>query len=420
MDVTDLVRLDRGGLAAPVSATIFEGRVARLHAPHDPLEYSTGPEHRDAVELQRIVDQLAGIPVTWPHPPGLLRNGAQGKIIGRVLGGRLDGDFAVAQILVTDAEALAAIEAGTLELSLGYVCRLDDRRYQRDISLDHLALVPRARCGAMCALRADAAEGEPTCNCRARDYTSPDMADTGTEVKTESQSGAPETEHADCTCNSRASGYTTGADMEDLQKKLDEALAAVAAEKARADKLEEDLAAAKADAEKAAVDHKVALDNAAADLNKAQTELAAEKEKSAKLDADLQAANARVDGDEFRARVDARVAVITDALKVLKDESFETLSKKSDREIKVAVIKHVDGIDVEADAVDAYVNGMYAGSMRRAEKAASSVVEARETIQEMRGDGANALPTDPAKREAELARQAAARRAERFVHVKKN
>lgn len=414
VEVTE--RLDRGGLASPVTATIFEGRVARIHAPHDPLEYSTGPEHRDAAELARIVDQLAGLPVTYPHPPGLLRNGAEGRIIGRVVGGRLDGEFAIAQILITDTEALADIEAGIVELSLGYVCRLDDKRFQRDISLDHLALVPRARCGALCALRTDEAS-ETTCNCRAKHYTSSSMANTG-ETKTEPQSPGVQTEHKDCTCNSRASAYTSGEDMEELQKKLDEALAAVAAEKARAEKAEADLATAKADAEKAAVDHKVALDNAAADLNKAQSELTTAQEKVSKLDADLQAANARVDSDEFTARVDARVAVFTDALKVLKDETLESLSKKSNREIKVAVIKHVDGMDVDADAVDAYVDGMYAGSLRRAEKAAESVVEAREAIQEMRSDGANVLPNDPMKNEAELARQAAARRAERFAQKK--
>ncbi len=400
------VRQDRGGLAAPVSATIFEGRVARLHAPHDPLDYATGPEYRDAAELGRIVEQLEGIPVTLSHPPGLLRHGVEGKVIGRVVGGRLDGDFAVAQILISDSEGQQAIEDGILELSLGYQCKLDEQRYQREITLDHLALVPAARCGTLCSLRADAQAGT-SCKCRAISYDSESAMPLGSpETKTE-------TVAEPCTCTSRANSHNE-ATMEELQKKLDEALASLAAETARASKLDADLATATAAAAQTAVEHKVALDNATADLNKVQTDLDAAKAEVVSTKTALDAANTRVDGDDFRARVDARVALLAEATKILNADC----SKMSDREIKVAVIKHVDTIEVEDSAVDAYVSGMYAGSVRRHDKAAASVAETREALTEMRSDAAALTPSDPVKTEAELVRAAAARRNERFA--KKN
>ena len=66
-------------------------------------------------------------------------------------------------LIVKDAEAIAAIEAGTRELSAGYTCRLDfadgvtpeGNAYdavQRDIRINHLAIVPKGRAGAECRI----------------------------------------------------------------------------------------------------------------------------------------------------------------------------------------------------------------------------------------------------------------------------
>lgn len=169
------VRLDLRGALNEVRPRLFDGVVARTHPPGDALEYTSGPEHRDLEELQHLVDQLAGLPVVAAaepdskhplgHPDNLIIAGAEYYEIGRVISGKVDGDKAVASIYIHDAGALQEIEDGTRELSLGYRCSLDSARYQREITLDHLSVVPRARCGAECSLRVDALPVEPKCGC---------------------------------------------------------------------------------------------------------------------------------------------------------------------------------------------------------------------------------------------------------------
>jgi uncharacterized protein len=66
-------------------------------------------------------------------------------------------------LIVKDAEAIAAIEAGTRELSAGYTCALDFTEgvtpqgeaydaIQRNIRINHLAIVPRGRAGSECRI----------------------------------------------------------------------------------------------------------------------------------------------------------------------------------------------------------------------------------------------------------------------------
>lgn len=66
-------------------------------------------------------------------------------------------------LIVKDAEAIAAIEGGTRELSAGYTCTLefsdgvtpDGEAYdaiQRNIRINHLAIVPRGRAGSECRI----------------------------------------------------------------------------------------------------------------------------------------------------------------------------------------------------------------------------------------------------------------------------
>lgn len=66
-------------------------------------------------------------------------------------------------LIVKDAEAIAAIQGGTRELSAGYTCALDftdgvtpeGEAYdavQRNIRINHLAIVPRGRAGSECRI----------------------------------------------------------------------------------------------------------------------------------------------------------------------------------------------------------------------------------------------------------------------------
>jgi hypothetical protein len=163
------IRFDRGTLQRPQrrgDAFVVEGYAARVHKPGDPLRYSWGDEYRDDAELKRIVDQLVGLPVTLPHPPGLLKTGAKGRIIGRVDSAWLDGELAGVRLTITDRTAARAIEAGTKELSLGYETQVREDGYQHGSEADHLAVVSAARCGDACSLRTDARmDCSETCAC---------------------------------------------------------------------------------------------------------------------------------------------------------------------------------------------------------------------------------------------------------------
>lgn len=432
------IRLDRGTLGAQLRPRLFEGVVARTHAPDDPLAYSTGPEYRDLPELARIVEQLPGLPVVTyeppdhdnplGHPASLLATGAEYHEIGRVISGRVDGDLAVATIYIHDEGALREITDGTKALSLGYRCRLDENKYQRGIKLDHLSVVWRARCGETCSLRTDAAEGS-TCGCVASSVptakvTSMKVADltAGLKIVLDDESreilntlggvtvsattlstgvGSNSDEHADCTCKNRANVVNNeGIDMDpaEIQKKLDEALAKVA-------ELEGEVTSLKSDAEKTELElnqAKLDLNKAAKDADAIKADALAKIEAAAAKAADAEKARSDADDEEFAKRVDARVELLSDAEKV----GLEDAKSLSDRAIKVAIVKKVDEMDIEDDRSADFVNGMYAGAMKRHTKAAESVAEVRTVIEENKDSVVTQKsPEAEAKAEAEERRK---------------
>lgn len=85
--------------------------------------------------------------------------------------GRADGDYVVCDIILKDAQAIDKVEQGTANLSAGYRARYDyepgttqdGQNYefvQRDIRINHIALVDRARAGAEARLFDHEARGE--------------------------------------------------------------------------------------------------------------------------------------------------------------------------------------------------------------------------------------------------------------------
>lgn len=111
------------------------------------------------------------IPVTNDHPACALLDssntreysvGHTGETIIR------DGSFLVANLVVNDASAIAAIESGKKEISMGYRCDLipengtwEGQPYdfrQENIRYNHLAIVKRGRAGADVALNLDSAD----------------------------------------------------------------------------------------------------------------------------------------------------------------------------------------------------------------------------------------------------------------------
>ncbi len=348
-------------LAAPIDARIYEGKVARVHTPGDGLRYSWGEELRDVEELANIVSQLPGKPITLDHPDGLVSDGAQAKVVGEIISARVDGDYAVARLLITDVEALSAIFDGKRDLSLGYQCHLDGNRYQRGIKVDHLALVQRGRCtgsGGSCELRGDSTSG---CHC-------------GGACKRRA-SGHNDLEMAENNSDSTAA-RESDTRVDELQKQLAEALADATAQKARADQSEKDRDAALA--EKTALEVEATNARKDAESEKVRADQAAVDAQASMEKALLDAAST------VSTQVAAKVALISAAAPILANVD---LTKMSDREIKVAVIKHVDGDDISAEKPDAYVDGVYEGALKRFARADTSRADAQVAIQQMRNDG---------------------------------
>lgn len=161
----------RADLPAPrvgrSGARTVTARIARVHRPGDPLVYPWGEEFRTDGELRSIVAQLPGTTVVAPHPTpaephfGLLRAGAPANRVGRIARRawiatepKSGLPHAYADI---EFDSAANFDDDWDELSLGYTSAVDSRGYQYGTTVDHVAIVPRGRCGETCNLRADAA-----------------------------------------------------------------------------------------------------------------------------------------------------------------------------------------------------------------------------------------------------------------------
>ncbi len=163
------VRMDNGWLKT-------EGRIARVGI----QEYrdSTGEIKRELRLPEEVfdresLDSFQQLPVTNQHPPEMLNSANAKKYTVGNLGEniRKDGDFVVASILLHDADAIAAAEAGRSQLSNGYSCSLDgtqDRELtarwgkydfiQRNIRGNHCAMVDFARAGNEARMRLDSGD----------------------------------------------------------------------------------------------------------------------------------------------------------------------------------------------------------------------------------------------------------------------
>jgi hypothetical protein len=143
-------------------------------------------------------------------------------------------------------------------------------------------------------------------------------------------------------------------EIKELQAKCDSRKAKLGAAKARIDELEIELARRDG-----------LIKSLETDLATAKTPVV---EKNDAADLDLQT------------RVDAKVALITQALAT----GAAVDAKMSEDTIRRTVIKHVDGDDVPADKVPAYVEALYDGALKRANKDAKEVAKADAALASLR------------------------------------
>lgn len=111
------------------------------------------------------VRSFIGKPVTDNHPsePVTAANWRQ-HARGTIMGALRDGDYLAFDLLLTDAEAIAKVNAGKRELSNGYAAELEygrfvaadgtvcDARQSRITGGNHVAIVDAGRAGPECAI----------------------------------------------------------------------------------------------------------------------------------------------------------------------------------------------------------------------------------------------------------------------------
>ncbi len=315
-----------------------EARVARLGVQsYQDGEGGVRREYRPASEVfaADAVSSFKNTPITMGHPDEGLVTADNAKRLSVGMVGeniRVDGEWLVMPLTITDAETIRRIEGGMVELSGGYMADLDESpgqadgvmydAIQRDIRGNHVAIVDRARAGEMARLNLDAADAVAVENAQAQRNDS--MSDSTVAVRIDGIE------------------YTVQPQVERHLAKLDEKMAAVAGERDQA----------KADSEQV----QAKLDEAKAEL---------EKLKAERTDEAVQAA------------AKARVALERSAARVLGDDA--ELEGKSDREIREAVVTAVHADTDLSDKSDVYVEARYDAAVETHKAYDDAATKQRET-----------------------------------------
>lgn len=278
----------------------------------------------EAVFNQDSLATYAGKPVTIGHPGEDVtadnwKDHAVGEVADEIV---RDGQTVRVAFMVRDAAAIKAVEAGTREISMGYSTNIEKRDgvapdgtpYQAvqtgPITINHLALVDRARGGSELRIG--------------------DNADTGKDRATWGASPIP---HADMEVSQMA---------DTLQTVVlgDVAVQVSTADTAKIEAFKASQTKALSDAETA---HKVAIDAKDKELATKDAKIE-ELEKSKRSDADLDA------------KVEARASLLDAARKIAKDTKTDGVS---DADIRKAVVSAKLGDAAVKDRSDAYIEARF-------------------------------------------------------------
>ncbi len=352
-----------------------EARVARIGV----QAYQDGSggirrEYRPAAEVfsADAIASFRNVPVTMNHPTERLVTADNAKrlsvgFVGENL--RVDGEWVVMPITITDAETINQIESGTVQLSGGYLSEVQDSAgeyngevydaVQTNIRGNHVAIVQQARAGADARLNLDAADAVAI-NDQHKPEVKTDMADKSVTVRVDGieYEAAPEVERH-------------------ISKQAE-----------RIDALSADVETAKAESET----HKAKADAAAEELEALKSERTDEKiREAAKARVDLERTASRVLGDEAE------------------------LGDKTDREIQEAVVKAVHKDADLAEASDVYVQARFDAALDTHKVHADASTKQRETAAP-RADASNYKSTEDKRREAMDAMRGAHKRRDRGMY----
>jgi len=127
--------------------------------------------YRDEADVfaEDSMESFRSAPVTIGHPKNevgesvsVSAENAKELQVGALEGMPVrDEDTLGGTLVLTAKEAIDALEAGTQELSAGYLCDIEDvdgKFYQRNIRANHIAIVEKGRAGASCRISDEAIE----------------------------------------------------------------------------------------------------------------------------------------------------------------------------------------------------------------------------------------------------------------------
>lgn len=115
----------------------------------------------DVVFAPETIASFEGKPVTISHPdefvsPENWRSLTVGSVMNVRQGDGIEDDLLLADLLITDADAIKEVRSGLREVSCGYEADVDEiepgKGRQTNIVGNHVALVERGRCGPRCAI----------------------------------------------------------------------------------------------------------------------------------------------------------------------------------------------------------------------------------------------------------------------------
>jgi hypothetical protein len=124
----------------------------------DELGYIQVTRTPEEVFHPNAIASFEGKPVTNLHPDELVNPDTWGEVaVGTVQNVRRQGDLLVADLLITQADAIKDVQSGLREVSCGYEAEYEamgpGKAQQRAIVGNHVALVPKGRCGSICSIK---------------------------------------------------------------------------------------------------------------------------------------------------------------------------------------------------------------------------------------------------------------------------
>lgn len=317
-ELSEVERLDNGFLRVPASLT--RAGIFKYRLPDGTIRREL--RHPDEVFREDSVASLRQCPVTDRHPPEMVNADNSKKYsVGSVSENiqRTDNDHLAATLMITDADAVAAIDMNVRrQVSCGYTADviMDSGTFngepydarQTNIRYNHAALVEVGRAGPDVRVKLDSADAVLVCDIiKADDNPDPSPEDPGMEKK-----------------------------VDELEKKL-QALQA-----------EHEATCAKLDAA------------------------------NEKLEAVEAAKNERKDADEFRQAVKARVELERQAAPILGDES--KLDAMDDLEIRKAVVAKLCPKADLADKTEAYIEARYDAALESNVEDEKALEKVREEV----------------------------------------